>query len=104
MEVIRRKYDKEYKIMIVELVDNGQKVSVVAEEYGLSDNMIRRWRREFKNSDKPCFTGNGNASQTAEEKEIAELKKALKEAELERDILKKAVGIFSQSDKTSINL
>jgi len=104
MEVARRKYDKEYKTMIVELVDSGQKVSVVAKEYGLNDSMIRRWRREFKNSNKPYFTGNGNVAQTAEEKEIADLKKALKEAELERDILKKAVGIFSQSDKTSINL
>jgi transposase len=104
MEVVRRKYDKEYKLMIVELVDSGQKASVVAKEYGLNDNMIRRWRREFKESNKPCFTGNANISQTAQEKEIADLKKALKEAELERDILKKAVGIFSQNDKTSMNL
>lgn len=35
---------------------------------------------------------------TAEQREIAQLKKALKEAEIERDILKKAVSIFSKSD------
>ena len=38
------------------------------------------------------------------EKEVAELKSALREAELERDILKKAVGIFSKNDGRSSNL
>ena len=90
--------------MIVELVERGQKVAVIAKEYGLNENMIRRWRREFTNPNKPSFTGNGNISQTAEQKEITRLKKELKDAQLERDILKKAVGIFSKSDKTSINL
>ena len=41
---------------------------------------------------------------TDEEKEIARLKKALKEAELERNILKKAIGIFSVSDKKNTGL
>ncbi|MFT6112476.1 MAG: transposase [Bacteroidia bacterium] len=39
---------------------------------------------------------------TDEQKEIAELKKKLKDTELERDILKKAVGIFSKSDRKNI--
>jgi transposase len=38
-----------------------------------------------------------------EQREIAELKKALKEAQIERDILKKAVSIFSVSDRKSSN-
>ena len=103
MSLVRKKYEKEYKTMIVELVESGQKVSVVAQEYGLNDNMIRRWRREYNNPNKPFFTGNGNASLTDQEKEIARLRKELKETQLERDILKKAVSIFSKSDKTSIN-
>ena len=37
------------------------------------------------------------------EREIADLKRALKEVELERDILKKAVGIFSKDDKKYSN-
>ena len=39
-----------------------------------------------------------------EQMEIRRLKKALKNAELERDILKKAVGIFSKGDRGFINL
>ena len=38
------------------------------------------------------------------EKEIARLKAALKDAQLERDILKKAISIFSKSDKKSFDL
>ena len=60
--------------------------------------MVRRWSREFKNSAESSFAGNGKPVMTAEQREIAQLKKALKEAETERDILKKAVGIFSKSD------
>ena len=41
---------------------------------------------------------------TDEEREIERLKKELKEAQLERDILKKAVSIFSKSDRKFTNL
>lgn len=104
MESGRKIYDKEFKMMIVELIVSGQSVAKVAKEYGLNDNMIRRWRKEMTSTERPCFTGNGNSAQTPEEKEISRLKKELKELQLERDILKKAVGIFSKSDKTSIVL
>ena len=104
MESGRKIYDKEFKMMIVELITSGQNVAKVANEYGLNDNMIRRWRKEMTSTERPCFTGNGNSAQTPEEKEISRLKKELKEVQLERDILKKAVGIFSKSDKTSIVL
>ena len=59
------------------LIESGQKVSVVSKDYGLNDNMIRLWRREFADSKKPSFTGNGNPSLTKEEKRISELKKEL---------------------------
>ena len=83
--------------MIVELLQAGQSVKSVSEEYQLNDSMIRRWRRECK-SGKEAFTGKGVPSLTPEEKQIAVLKKQLKEITEERDILKKAVGIFSRSD------
>ena len=63
--------------------------------------MIYRWKREYKNTNRPAFTGNGNIALTLEQEEIARLKKELKEAQMERDILKKAVGIFSKNDKKS---
>jgi len=55
--------------------------------------VLYRWRKEQKNYGKNSFPGRGNPKMTDEQKEIARLKKQLKEAELERDILKKAIGI-----------
>lgn len=99
----RRKYDRGFKEMIVSLLNSGQSVKSVSEEYGLNDSMIRRWKKEFNNSDRPAFTGNGNIRLTEEEKQIAELKKQLREVTIERDILKKAVSIFSASDRKNMS-
>ncbi|MFB9210911.1 transposase, partial [Echinicola jeungdonensis] len=70
----------------------------VGRELGIGPDLVRRWAREFKASESSSFPGNGKQHLTEEEKEILALKKALKEAELERDILKKAVSIFSKGD------
>lgn len=96
-----RHYEKEFKVMIAELLEAGQSVKSVSEEYNLDGSMIRRWRKEY-NSGKESFTGKGNASLTPEEKEIVRLKKELKEVQEERDILKKAVCIFSKGDRRNI--
>ena len=87
--------------MIMELLESGQKASKLSEEYDVNVQMIYRWKREYKNTNRPAFTGNGNIALTPEQEEIARLKKELKEAQMERDILKKAVGIFSKNDKKS---
>jgi transposase len=46
--------------------------------------LIDRWRRELKGYDTGSFLGRGKP----EQEELIALRKALKEAELERDILK----------------
>ena len=52
--------------------------------------MLSRWRKESTTFGKNSFPGKGKPKLTDEQREIAELKKALKDAQLERDILKKA--------------
>jgi len=95
---MKKKYDKEFKIMISELLLSGQSARSLSEEYGVDQSTIRNWKKLYQ-GDKEAFTGSGNPSLTPEEKEIRRLKKLLKDAEMERDILKKAVGIFSASDR-----
>lgn len=90
-------YDLEFKIMIVNLLKSGQSVKQVSADYALSEGIVRRWKREF-DGPKEAFTGKGNIALTPEQQEIAKLKAELKETKLERDILKKAVSIFSKSD------
>jgi len=96
-----KKYDKNFKVMIVELLQFGHQVKNVSEDYGLNDSMIRRWRREYE-GDRPAFTGKGVISLTDQEKEIRTLKKQLYQSKAEVEILKKAMGIVSKTERKSI--
>jgi len=91
-----KKYDNGFKVMLVELLKSGRKAKSLSDEYGINDGVIRRWNREFK-SKSGDFSKKRELS--LEEQELKLLKKELREVKLERDILKKAVGIFSKSDK-----
>ncbi len=94
----RRKFDREYKQMVVELANAREDISALAAELDLRADLIYRWRREALANLGASFPGQGNKTMTEEQKEIARLKKELRDAQLERDILKKAVSIFSKSD------
>jgi transposase len=94
----RRKFDREYKRMVAELANTREDISALAAEMDLSPDLIYRWRREALANLSASFPGQGNKTMTEEQKEIARLKKELRDAQLERDILKKAVSIFSKSD------
>lgn len=100
----RKNYDKEFKMMVVNLCLSGRRSLDVANELGLDRSMVQRWVREYNSYENNSFQGNGNPVRTAEEEEIARLKKELRQAQLERDILKKAVSIFSKSDNGNMNL
>lgn len=104
MSIERKHYDSEFKSMAIELAINRDNNTEVANELGIAPDLIRRWRREFTKSPTSSFPGNGNINLTPEGKEIHELKKKLRDTEIERDILKKVVGIFSKSDGTSSGL
>jgi len=90
-----KKYENDFKIMIVELLESGRKVKEISDEYSINGGMIRRWRREYeaKSGD---FSKKREVSQ--QEQELKMLKKELRNVKMERDILKKAVSIFSTSD------
>jgi transposase len=94
----RRSYDKSFKVMAVELYLNGKTSVAVGEDLGIGADLVRRWAREFKSSESKSFPGNGKQDLSQEQKKILSLEKALKEAEIEREILKKAVSIFSKGD------
>lgn len=70
---------------------------------GVSPELIYRWRAEFRSSPELAFSGNGNKQLTEEQRELARLKRELDDVKMERDILKKAVSIFSASDRKSTN-
>ncbi len=98
----RKKYDKEFKFTVVELSLLRGKVKEVAEEYGIDPQMLSWWRSQYKNHKEIAFPGNGKKMQTEAEKEISRLQKELADARMERDILKKAISIFSSSDRKNM--
>ena len=74
-------------------------MSELTRELGVIAPQLYKWRKEFEESGEGSFPGKGNFKLTPEQEKIHELKKRLKDAELERDILKKAIGIFSKSGR-----
>jgi transposase len=97
-------YTLEFKQKAVELSYAKGNVKQVCEDLDIIPSVLYRWGKELKEYGHNSFPGRGKPKMTDSEKEIARLQKALKEAEMERDILKKAISIFSKSDKKSTGL
>lgn len=96
----RNRYDEEFKRDAVELSNRpDKKVKDVADNLGVPYGTLVRWRKEYKEKGDLAFPGHGKQKLTPEQKEIQRLKKELKDAKEERDILKKAVSIFSKKTK-----
>ena len=100
-----KRYSKEEKLEIVKLsLEDDQAVKDLAVRFGVSENAIYNWRKAYLKSEDKAFPGKGKQILSEEERRIKELERENRELKLERDILKKAVGIFSKSDKKFSNL
>jgi transposase len=95
----RKKYTREFKIKAIELAELKQDVPSVAEDLGVSRSMIYRWKREMDKGQQTCFPGNGQVNLSDQERELKRLQNELNEVRMERDILKKAISIFSKTDR-----
>ena len=88
-----KRYDISFKEEAVKLiVDRGRTPSMVAKELGINVTMLGRWKREYLTG--KGFPGKGHIPKVDEENH--RLRKELADVKMERDILKKAVGIFSR--------
>ena len=105
MSKIRKKYSKAEKLEIVKLsLEEGTHVTDLADRYGVAANTIYNWRSKYYKEQGIEPSGQGVKQMSESEREIARLKKQLREAQLERDILKKAINIFSKGDGKSTHL
>jgi transposase len=91
----RRKYDDSFKEDVLKMIMTGRPVSEIAEALGISENLIYTWK---KKAQKGSASANGAVGGYNAEalKEIEQLRAELKRAEQERDILKKALVVFSR--------
>jgi transposase len=99
MKTMRKTYDTAFKTKAVELSNERSNITELARELGIRVSMLYKWRKEYEKFGIGSFPGKGILKQTPEQKIISELEAKLKDAELERDILKKAIGIFSKSGR-----
>ena len=92
----RRRYSKEFKEDVVNMVKTGDKsIGEISRDLEIAETIIYRWYKKItgNNGIKEGKADSGN-------EEVRELRKRLAEVEEERDILKKAVSIFSKQGKS----
>ena len=87
-----KNYDEEFKKTIVSLYESGKKISELSREYGVGHTNIRNQINKYQK----ITTSTG---ETTNNDEILKLKKELQQVQLENEILKKAVAIFSKQQK-----
>ena len=91
----KQRFDRDFKISAVKMVtQEGQKASEVARSLGIHPNQLYNWKKKYSDDGEKAFPGKGHLT------ELAALRRKLKLVEMERDILKKAVGIFSKTTES----
>lgn len=87
-----KRFDREFKMSAVKMVtDGGHRAAEVARSLGIHENQLYNWKKKFSDQGDKAFPGKGHLT------ELVALRRKLRDVEMERDILKKAVGIFSKT-------
>ena len=91
----RRKYTAEFKREAVALSNHSDRTAVsVAHELGIAPQLLYKWRAAARQCSGAAFSGSGKLH---EADELTRLRQELALVQRERDILKKALAIFSRS-------
>ena len=94
----QQKYSKEFKLETIELArTSGKKDSQVERELGLSRGCLYNWRKQVERDGVQAFPGKGRLK--ADEAYVRGLERELAIVQQERDILKKALAIFTRSQR-----
>lgn len=91
-----QKYDKEFKINAVKVyLSSERSIQQIAMDLGIARASLGKWIKDYKEKGEKSFPGSGYPS----DPEVQALKRELHLVKQERDILKKAVAIFSDPRK-----
>ena len=95
MKKPRKQYDREFKMEAVRLLEtSGKSANQLESDLGIGRGNLWRWKREFAADGEDAFPGHGRL--TPEQAELRRLKRENEILRQERDILKKAIAIFSE--------
>lgn len=91
----RKTYDRQFKIDAVELITkSGRSVASVARDLGVSEAQLHAWKKAALADQTQAFPGNG--VRKGADAEMYQLRRELALVKEERDILKKAMAVFSR--------
>jgi transposase len=98
MSKTKKQHSREYKLEVLELLKtSGKSKAQLERDLGLYPGQIKTWQKALAADGEHAFPGTGHQSET--EAELRRLRRELEITRQERDILKKAVAIFSQLPK-----
>lgn len=104
MPISKPPYPAEFREQIIELARTGRGLKRLSREFGVSANSIRNWVQQANGQAPRAVLRGGEAAPltAAERQELVELRRRLKQVQMERDILAKATAWFAgKSERTS---
>jgi transposase len=94
----QQQHTKEFKLETIELArTSGKNDSQLERELGLSRGCLYNWRKELEGEGEQAFPGKGRLK--PDDEYVRGLERELALVQQERDILKKALAIFTRSQR-----
>ena len=95
MATRRRRYDRQFKLDALRMVqESDRSIASIARDLGLHPNVLYKWREQFLADSEQAFPGKGKLK--PEDEELRRLRRENDLLKEERDILKKALAVFSR--------
>jgi transposase len=90
----RRVYTRQFKLEAVELLETSDKgAAQIERELGIGKGCLARWRKQMAAEGEQAFPGHGRLP--PDQERLRQLERENEILRQERDILKKAIAIFS---------
>ena len=95
----RSEFSRDEKITAVKLVTEGGRSPLsVANEYGIHENTLWKWKRQYAINPEGAFNGEPVLDEaSAQERELQQLRRRIRELEAENDFLKKVSAYFAKN-------
>jgi transposase len=89
-----KQYGKDYKISVVQMLKEGKTVAELSRELDIHPNQLYAWKSKYDKQGEKAFIGKGNLT------EATQMQRKIRNLEMEVEILKKALSIFSKDAVT----
>ena len=91
------KYSREFKIEAVQLLKTGKTIAQVSKDLGIADVTLSSWKKLLAAEPEHAFPGKGNM--LPHDAELRRLQREVAKLRMEKDILKKAIAMFSDPSR-----